>query len=232
MAFAQSVIIMSIQDDLFALKDEKYAAFQARINPTVSPDTIIGVRLPELRKLAKQYRKSGEDIAFLHSLPHRHFDENMLHTILIDGMKDYDTAISEIDSYLPYVDNWASCDSMSPKVLSKNLDVTFKKAVEWLKSEHEFTCRYGVLTLMNCFLDDAFRPEILQTVASVDRDEYYVKMIVAWFFATALAKQWVAVLPYLENRVLPDWIHRKAIQKAIESFRITDEQKQYLRSLK
>lgn len=221
-----------IQKQLFALRDEEYARFQAKLTPTVSPDLFIGVRVPKVRLLAKDVFKSQSFDTFLQELPHKYYDENMLHGLLISEIKDYDTCIRETDRFLPYVDNWAVCDIMSPKVFKKHKSDLLLKIREWAASDKTYTCRFGMEMLMSHFLDDDFKQEYLTISAAVKSDEYYVNMMAAWFFATALAKQWKATIPYIEKRMLAPWVHNKTIQKACESFRITDEQKNYLRTLK
>lgn len=223
---------MTYQDRLLELQDKEYALFQAKLTPGVVLDNIIGVRVPQVRKLAKDIYKEGGYEEFLLQLPHQYYDENMLHGLIISEMKDYDKCIDELDRFLPYVDNWAVCDIMSPKVFKKNKEKLLLKIKEWVASEHTYTCRFGMEMLMSHFLDDNFKDEYLNIVASVQSDEYYVKMMIAWFFATALAKQWDAAFPYIENGRLDIWCHNKTIQKARESYRITQEQKEILKSLK
>lgn len=223
---------MNIQQRLFESADEKYADFQAKLTPTVSRDSFIGVRVPQVRKLAKEIYKAGEYEEFLKALPHRYYDENMLHGLILSEFKDYDTCIAEVDRFLPYVDNWAVCDIMSPKCFRKNKERLLGKIIEWSRSNMVYTSRFGVEMLMSHFLDDDFKEVYLDIPAAVHLDDYYSKMMVAWFFATALAKQWDAAVPYIEGERLEVWTHNKTIQKAIESYRITDEQKQYLRTLK
>lgn len=223
---------MTIQERLFQLRDPEYAAFQCKLTPGLAEETCIGVRVPELRKLAKQYSKEAESDAFLHTLPHTYFDENMLHGLLISGVKDYDRCIALLEEFLPYVDNWAVCDTMSPKVLGRQKEKLMARIREWSSSSHTYTCRFGLEMLMRDFLDADFHPEYLEIPASVHLEEYYVRMMIAWFFATALAKQWDAAVPYLQQNRLDPWTHNKTIQKARESFRITPEQKQYLNTLK
>lgn len=223
---------MTIQERLFALQDKEYAAFQAKLTPGVPEETFIGVRVPEARKLAKVYSKEAESETFLTQLPHKYYDENMLHGLLISEVKDYEKCIALTDAFLPYVDNWAVCDIMSPKVFKKNKEELMKKIVEWSASEHTYTCRFGLEMLMSHFLDDDFQKEYLEIPASVQSEEYYVNMMIAWFFATALAKQWDDVIPYIEEKRLSPWVHNKTIQKARESYRITAEQKEYLKTLK
>ncbi|MCQ2548162.1 MAG: DNA alkylation repair protein [Clostridia bacterium] len=223
---------MDIISELFALADEKYAEFQAKLTPTVDKELFIGVRVPEVRKLAKTIYKAGEYEDFLKDLPHKYYDENMLHGLIISEIKDYDKALEEVDRFLPYVDNWAVCDIMSPKVFKKHKDDLIEQIIRWSKSELVYTSRFGVEMLMSHYLDEDFKAEYLEIPAKVKLDGYYAKMMVAWFYATALAKQWDATLPYIEKQKLEPWTHNKTIQKAKESYRITPEQKEYLQSLK
>lgn len=223
---------MTFREELFALQDTAYGDFQAKLTPGIPRELFIGVRVPEVRKLAKRLAKEPEATEFLSELPHKYYDENMLHGLLISEFKDYDACIAAVDNFLPYVDNWAVCDIMSPKVFKKNKDILLDKIREWSASEKTYTCRFGIEMLMSYFLDDNFKPEYLDIPASVHSEEYYVQMMVAWFFATALAKQWDAAIPYIENGVLDTWVHNKTIQKARESFRITPKQKDYLKTLK
>ena len=222
----------SLLDSLLALQDLSYKEFQCGLMPTVDPDTVIGVRMPALRKLVKDFAETPEAAEFLKALPHRYYEENNLHGLLISAMRDYDRAVAALDAFLPYVDNWATCDLIRPKVFQKHLPELLEKIEVWLSSDRTYTIRFGLEMLMTCYLDDAFRPEYLELAAGVRSGEYYVNMMIAWYFATALAKQYDAALPYLRERRLDPWIHNKAIQKAIESYRITSEQKAYLRSLK
>lgn len=221
-----------IQKQLFNLADKKYAEFQAKLTPTVDRDLFIGVRVPEVRKLAKELYKSDQYETFLKELPHKYYDENMLHGLILSEFKDYDACIAEVDKFLPFVDNWAVCDIMSPKCFKKNKDKLLQKIIEWSKSKAVYTSRFGIEMLMSHYLDDDFKVEYLEIPAKVKLDDYYSKMMVAWFFATALTKQWDASIPYIETGKLETWIHNKTIQKARESYRITDEQKAYLKTLK
>lgn len=221
-----------IQTKLFELQDLGYKDFQGKLIPTVNPDTVIGVRTPALRKLSKELSREPEIGEFLKRLPHDYYEENNLHGFLIEAVRDYDTVICLLTEFLPYVDNWATCDLMSPKVFKKHLPELYGEIQNWLKSGQTYTVRFGIEMLMSFYLGDAFRPEILELVSAVQTEEYYVKMMVAWFFATALAKQYDAAIPIVQARRLEKWTHNKAIQKAIESYRISDEQKAYLRSLK
>ena len=223
---------MNIQEELFALQDEKYADFQAKLTPTIPRELFIGVRVPEVRKLAKKLYKNPEHEEFLKELPHRYYDENMLHGLLISEEKDYERCVEKTEAFLPYIDNWAVCDIMSPKVFKKHKKELLLKIREWVLDEHTYTCRFGIEMLMSHFLNEDFKEEYLEIPAAVSSDEYYVKMMVAWFFATALAKQWDATISYLETNRLELWTHNKTIQKARESYRITAEQKEYLKGLK
>ena len=221
-----------IQERLFALRDEKYREFQRSLIPGLSKEKIIGIRMPAIRKLAKEFSKEEEAAAFLKQLPHTYYDENILHAFLIAGMKDYDAYMEALEAVLPYIDNWAVCDSLSPKVFGKHKTELLQKIRLWILSGHTYTCRFGMGMLMRWFLDEDFRPEYLEMPAVVRSEKYYVNMMTAWFFATALAKQWDAAIPYLEQNRLDVWTHNKTIQKARESYRITPEQKEYLKTLK
>ena len=223
---------MSIRETLFSLREEKFAAFQARLIPNVAPERIIGVRTPALRKLAKTLRGSGEAEEFLKALPHDLFEENNLHAFLLCEMKDFDACVQAVEDFLPYVDNWATCDQMSPGVFRKNKQALLPYIRCWIASERCYTRRFGTGMLMSHFLDEDFREEYLCWVSDIHSEEYYVNMMIAWYFATALAKQYEAALPYLENRRLDPWVHNKTIQKAVESFRVSDEHKACLRALK
>ncbi len=221
-----------IQKELFALQDTKYRDFQTRLIPTVDPDTVIGVRTPELRKYAKQLIKSEDIEEFLTHLPHQYFDENQLHAFILSEMKDYSECVDKVDRFLPFVDNWATCDQMSPKVFKKHRQKLLKEIKRWIRSEETYTIRFGIGMLMEHFLDEDFDPAYPEMVAKIRSDEYYVNMMVAWYFATALAKQYKTVISYIEDQRLDVWTHNKAIQKSVESNRITPEQKMYLKSLK
>ena len=223
---------MSIRETLFSLREEKYAAFQARLIPNVAPERVIGVRTPALRKLAKTLRGSGQAEEFLKALPHEFFEENNLHAFLLCEMKDFEACVQAVEDFLPYVDNWATCDQMSPGVFRKNKQALLPHIRRWIASERCYTRRFGIGMLMSHFLDEDFREEYLSLVSDIRSEEYYVNMMIAWYFATALAKQYEAALPYLENRRLDPWVHNKTIQKALESFRVSDERKIYLKTLK
>ncbi len=221
-----------VQKRLFELRDEKYAAFQAKLTPGIPEEKMIGVRIPLLRSFAKEFAKEPAAAAFLQVLPHQYYDEDMLHCLLISHMKDYDACVMEIERFLSFVNNWAVCDIMSPKVLKKRLPETLDRIVKWAASGETYTCRFGVEMLMSFYLDEHFKPEYLEIPAVIQSEEYYVNMMLAWFFATALAKQWEATIPYLTENRLGDWVHNKTIQKAVESYRISDEQKTYLKTLR
>lgn len=223
---------MEIQKKLFELQDKEYAEFQSKLTPVIPRDAFIGVRVPEVRKLAKSYSKDPECQEFLKELPHQYYDENMLHGLILSEMKDYDDCIRAVDLFLPYVDNWAVCDIMSPKVFKKHKEQLLEKIREWAASDLVYTCRFGLEMLMSHFLDEDYAPEYLEIPAGVRSEEYYVNMMIAWFFATALAKQWDTTIPYIEGNRLDTWVHNKTIQKARESYRITEEQKEYLKGLK
>ncbi len=218
-----------IVEKLYSLQDKKYGDFHSSLIPNIPRETVIGVRTPQLRRLA---REIGSDTAFLRELPHKFYEENQLHAFIISGMKDFDRCIRMLDEFLPYVDNWATCDQMTVRMFRKNTDRLLPHVRRWLDSDHTYTVRYAIGCLMNCYLDDEFRGEYPQMAAHADNGEYYVSMMTAWYFATALAKQYDAAIPFIEQRRLRPETHRRTIQKAIESFRITDQQKQYLRTLR
>ena len=221
-----------IREKLFALQDEKYRDFQIRLIPGSGRDTMIGVRTPDLRRYAKQLIKTEDIQIFLNDLPHQYFDENQLHAFIISEIKDYDRCMREVIRFLPYVDNWATCDQLSPGIFKKHRQELLQQIRIWIRSDRTYTIRFGIGMLMQHFLDDDFDPEYPVMVAGIRSEEYYVNMMIAWYFATALAKQYEAVLPFMENHRLDAWTNNKAIQKSVESFRITPEQKEYLRSLK
>lgn len=226
------MITDEIRNELFLLQDVKYRDFQGKLIPTVSADTIIGVRTPELRKLAKQMSKREDIEEFLKQLPHGYFDENQLHGFIISEIKDFRRCMAEVNRFLPFVDNWATCDQTSPKVFKKHRQDLPAYIKEWIASDRTYTVRFAVGMLMEHFLDEDFDAAYLQMVSQVRSEEYYINMMIAWYFATALAKQYDAALPFIKEKRLDSWTHNKAIQKCIESRRITAEQKEYLRSLK
>ena len=221
-----------IRATLFSLQDIPYRDFTAKLIPNVDPATIIGVRTPAFRKAAKEIFKAGEYDAFLRQLPHAYFEETNLHAYLVSQGKDFDAVVRGLDEILPYIDNWASCDSIRPPVFKKEKERLFPVCLRWMASDHPYTVRFGMEMLMSFFLDDAFTPAVNDAVAVVESEHYYVRMMQAWYFATALAKQWDATLPYLTERRLPPWVHNKTIQKARESYRITPEQKELLKQMK
>ncbi|MBR6158119.1 MAG: DNA alkylation repair protein [Lachnospiraceae bacterium] len=224
--------INEIRERLLSMQDTKYRDFQAKLIPTVEADSVIGVRTPELRKYATELIRQGDYDAFLQDLPHKYFDENQLHAFIVSGIRDYEKCMEELCRFLPYVDNWATCDQMSPKVFKKHKTELLKQIKEWIKSDAAYTVRFAIGMLMEYFLDEDFDPEFPKMVAKVRSEEYYINMMIAWYFATALAKQYDAILPYIEEKKLNAWTHNKAIQKSVESYRITPEQKVYLKSLK
>ena len=226
------MITDEIKEELFKLQDKKYADFQSKLIPNISPDTVIGVRTPDLRKLAKKYEKKEDISIFLNILPHQYFDEKQLHAFIISERKDFDKCIKEINSFLPFVDNWATCDQLSPKVLKKNKKALLDNIKNWLSSSHTYTIRFAIGMLMQHFLDEDFDIKYPKMVAKIKSEEYYINMMIAWYFATGLAKQYNAIIPFIENNNLDKWTHNKTIQKAVESYRITPEQKAYLKSLK
>ena len=223
---------MEIQKELFSRQDKEYMKFLSKLTPNVSEDTIIGVRIPEIRKLAKKLVKNNEYEDFLKELPHKYYDENLLHGAIISENKDFENCIELLNSFLLFVDNWAVCDTISPKIFKKHKKELIEKIKEWSQSDKTYTCRFGVEMLMTHFLDEDFKKEYLEMVANIHSEEYYVKMVVAWFFATALAKQWDYAVIYLENNKLDVWVHNKTIQKARESLRILEDKKGYLKGLK
>lgn len=225
-------IIAEIQERLFEMQDVEYQAFQCKLMPTVEPDSVIGVRMPQLRQFAKEIAKREDIGDFLEQLPHQYYEENNLHGLIVEAMKDYDLCIVQLDRFLPYVNNWATCDMMSPKIFKKHLSQLLQPIQRWMAAEDVYMVRFGIGMLMKFYLDDAFEPEYLEWVAAIQSDEYYINMMIAWYFATALAKQYDSTIPFLEKRQLSTWVHNKTIQKAIESYRIKDDRKTYLRTLR
>ncbi len=221
-----------IQEKLFELQDLKYKDFHSKLMPTVCKDKIIGVRVPQLRKLAKELNKLELKADFLNALPHKYYEEDNLHAFLIKQIKDFDKCILALDNFLLFVDNWATCDMMAPKVLGKNPIELYSKIEEWTKSKHTYTVRFAIVTLMKFFMDERLDKKHLNLLLSIKSQEYYVNMAIAWYLATALSSHWNLVIPYIEKQKFDKWVHNKAIQKAVESYRITSEQKEYLKSLK
>ncbi len=221
-----------VRTRLFELRDLKYREFHSKLMPTVDPELIIGVRTPKLRNFAKEFGKMPEAEEFLKILPHKYYEENNLHGFLVEAIKDYGECVTAVNTFLPYVDNWATCDLMRPKVFKKHLPKLLEEIRRWIETDETYTIRFGIEMLMTFYLDEQFDIAYPELVAGVYSEEYYVNMMIAWYFATALAKQYEAVLPYIEKQRLERWTHNKAIQKAIESYRISPEQKAYLRTLK
>ena len=224
--------MQEIVDLLFSKQDIKYRDFQAPLFPNIDKERMIGVRTPELKKIAKEL--NGSEIAnrFIETLPHDYFDENQLHAFLISLIKDYQTCLKEVERFLPYVDNWGTCDQLSSKVFAKYKEELIVPIRKWLKSKHTYTVRFAIGVLMQHYLDESFKEEYMELVSKVESKEYYINMMIAWFFATALAKQYKTAIKYIEEKKLSFWVHNKTTQKAVESYRINDEQKVYLKSLK
>lgn len=221
-----------IQELLFAKQDTKYRDFQALLFPNINKEKMIGVRTPKLKKLAKEL--FGKEIAneFIETLPHEYFDENQLHAFLISLIKDYEICLKEVERFLPYVDNWGTCDQLSPKVFAKHKDELIILIKRWIKSKHTYTVRFAIGLLLGLYLDDSFKEEYMELISNIKSEEYYINMMIAWYFATALAKQYESAIKYIEEKKLSSWVHNKTIQKAVESYRISDEQKVYLKGLK
>lgn len=221
-----------IQDNLKLLADEKYREFHSKLMPGVDKEKVLGVRVPVLRKLAAEVLKRDDTEDFLSALPHKYYEENNLHMFMLEKVKDYETCMAYVENFLPYIDNWATCDCRPPKVFEKHKNELLLKIKKWIASGETYTVRFGVNMLMRYYLDEDFKPEYLEWVSSIKSEEYYVRMAAAWYFATALAKQYDTALPYIENQVLEKWTHNKTIQKAVESYRISPEQKEYLKTFK
>lgn len=225
-------MIDTIRKRLFELQDLKYREMQIKTVPSIDPESIIGVRTPDLRKIAKELAKEENVNEFLDVLPHKYFEENQLHTFIISLIKDYDECMERLQIFLPYIDNWATCDQTSPKVFKKHKKELLKEIKKWIKSKKPYTIRFGIGMLMEHYLDDDYDEAYPELVAPIRSEEYYVNMMIAWYFATALAKQYDTILPYIEEKRLDVWTHNKTIQKSVESYRITPEQKEYLKTLK
>ena len=224
---------MNITQGLFEMQDVKYRDFSSRLIPNISSDTVIGVRLPQVKKLARELYKSGEYVSFINTLPHKYFEEYHLHSYILSEIKDFEAFVVEVERLLPYIDNWSVCDSLRPKCFEKNKEEALIYIKNWLKSEHIYTQRFAIEMLMVHYLNEDFKIEYLELVSKTQGDDYYLKMMVAWYFATALAKQYDATLPYIEKGLIKDkWTHNKAIQKALESYRVSDDKKSYLKLLK
>lgn len=224
--------IDTIKTKLFEKQDLSYKDFHCKLMPGVHPDTVIGVRIPMIRSLARELKGTKEAEIFLRALPHTYYEENNLHAFLIAQIRDFHTCVEAINRFLPFINNWATCDSLRPACFGQNYQALLPYIEQWLQSGHSYTVRFGIEMLMTFYLDDHFEPAYLRRVGEVRSDEYYVNMMIAWYFATALAKQWDFAVVYLEQNRLPVWVHNKTIQKAIESYRITAKQKDYLRTLR
>ena len=217
---------------LFELQDLKYRDFHSNLLPGIPKETIIGIRTPVLRKFAREFEKTEAAEAFIGELPHYYYEENNLHMMIISNIKDYEKCLEEIQKFIPYINNWATCDLPRPKCFAAHIGALLPEVKNWIESDKAYVIRYGIGTLMNLYLDEDFREEYLEWVSAVESEEYYVNMMIAWYFATALAKKWDETIQYIQEKKLSDWVHKKTIQKAIESYRISPEQKDYLRSLR
>lgn len=223
---------MSVYERLLSYQDEDYKEFQSKLVPNIDKETIIGVRTPQIRGIVKEIFGTEEATIFLQTLPHQYYEENLIHFFLISKIKDFNECVREVERFLPYINCWPVCDQATPLVFKKNHDTLLPLIKKWIKSKHVYTARFGIRMLMNEFLNDDFKDEYLELVSSKSGDDYYLKMMIAWFFATALAKQYDATIKYIENRCLDPWIHKKTIQKAIESYRVSDEHKEYLKTFR
>ena len=223
---------MKVIDRLLEVKDDQYKEFQAKLVPNISPELIIGVRTPEMRRIAKEVYAGEEWEEFIKELPHKYYEENLVHFFIIAMIKDFDICVKKVEEFLPYVDCWPVSDQATPKSFKKNHERLLPYIKKWIASDHVYTARFGIRMLMNEYLGDDFKKEYLKLVASKKGDDYYLKMMVAWYFATALAKQYDEAVKYIEGRKLDEWVHKKAIQKAVESYRVTDEHKEYLKSFR
>ena len=223
---------MSVYERLLSYQDEHYKEFQSKLVPNIDKETIIGVRTPQIRGIVKEIFGTEEATIFLQTLPHQYYEENLIHFFLISKIKDFNECVREVERFLPYINCWPVCDQATPLVFKKNHDTLLPLIKKWIKSKHVYTARFGIRMLMNEFLNDDFKDEYLELVSSKSGDDYYLKMMIAWFFATALAKQYDATIKYIENRCLDPWIHKKTIQKAIESYRVSDEHKEYLKTFR
>lgn len=223
---------MSVYEKLLTVKDDEYREFQVKLVPNISPDSILGVRTPDMRKIAKEVSQSDERDSFLKELPHKYYEENLVHFFIISTIKDFDECIAAVETFLPYIDCWPVSDQSSPKVFKKNHNKLLPYIRKWIASDHVYTARFGIRMLMNEYLGDDFKEEYLELAASNKGEDYYLKMMVAWYFATALAKRYDESVKYIEERKLDEWVHKKAIQKAVESYRVSDEHKQYLKNFR
>ena len=228
----QGEMIRDVQKRLFEMRDTGYRDFHARLIPTVKKEKIIGIRTPMLRKFAKEFGKIEESEIFLKALPHQYYEENNLHGLLIEQIRDYDKCLEELERFLPHIDNWATCDMLALHMMKKHRDIFIREVYRWMGSDKPYIIRLGISMLMRHYLDEGFKPEYPEKVAAIRSEEYYVNMMRAWYFATALAKQYEKILPFLEEQRMDIWTHNKTIQKSIESYRITQEQKDHLRTLR
>ena len=228
----QEEMIRDVRKRLFEMQDTGYRDFHARLILTVEKEKIIGIRTPILRKFAKEFGKTEESELFLKVLPHQYYEENNLHGLLIEQIRDYDKCLEELERFLPFIDNWATCDLLALHMMKKHRDIFIREVFRWIESDQPYTIRFGISMLMRHYLDEEFKTEYPEKVAAIRSEEYYVNMMRAWYFSTALAKQYENVRPFLEKRQMDVWTHTKTIQKAIESYRITSEQKEYLRTLR
>ncbi len=219
-----------IKEELFSLQDLKYRDFHSALMPTIDKETVIGVRTPRLRNLAKKLGGTNEAQEFLKELPHKYYEENNLHSFLISEIKDFESCLLAVENFLPYIDNWATCDGLRPKVFKKHPEKLLPEIKKWLKSDKPYVIRFGIEALMVWFLDENFQDAFPEMISQIKSEEYYVNMMIAWYFATALSKRWDSIFPYIENKKLPLWVHNKTIQKGIESYRISSEQKEKLRA--
>lgn len=223
---------MKLTDRLIKIKDNKYKEFQSKLVPNISKDTILGIRTPEMRKIAKEIFERKDKDEFLNSLPHKYYEENLIHFFVISLIKEFDECIKRVEEFLPYVDCWPVSDQATPKSFKNNHEKLLPYVKKWIKSKHVYTARFGIRMLMNEYLGNDFKEEYLKLIASIKTNDYYLKMMIAWYFATALAKRYDETIPYMEKNILDEWIRKKAIQKAIESYRVSDEHKKYLVTLK
>ena len=223
---------MTVYERLLNSQDKKYREFQIKLVPNISSEVMIGVRTPDMRRIAKEVFNSDERDAFLKELPHKYYEENLVHIFLIAMIKDFDECVKAVDEFLPYVDCWPVSDQATPKCFKKNHEKLLPYIKKWIASDHVYTARFSIRMLMNEFLEDDFKEEYLELVASKRGEDYYIKMMVAWYFATALAKRYDESVKYIEEKKLDSWVLKKAIQKAVESYRVTDEHKEYLKTFR
>ena len=223
---------MSVYERLMSFKDNNYKEFQSKLVPNIDKETIIGVRTPDMRNIAKELFGTEEANEFIQTLPHQYYEENLVHFFLISKIKDFNECVKEVEKFLPYIGCWPVCDQATPISFKKNHDNLLPLIKKWIKSKHVYTARFGIRMLMNDFLDDDFKEEYLELVANKSGEDYYLKMMIAWFFATALAKKYDATIKYIEDNRLDSWVQKKTIQKAVESYRVTDEHKEYLKKFK